>query len=163
MLLVTMMISIIRRMLTMVMRWRRRMIMKMWIISMLKITHRVSVGNEFKVHIFPFNLHFLHGLLQTKLLAGRTTYLIKSVEEQVNTIKYHSLTFYKMHILHTVLCTFPKVVTRRICQTIKSFSSCWLFPLFSGPYWVIQGGLLQGVKLTFFSLIATWLLNSSKW
>ena len=161
--LVTMMISIIRRMLTMVMRRRRRMIMKMWIISMLKITHRVSVGNEFKVHIFPLNLHFLHGLLQTKLLAGRTTYLIKSVKEQVNTIKYHSLTFYNMHILHTVLCTFLKVVTRRICQTIKSFISCWLFPLFSGPYWVIQGGLLQGVKLTFFSLIATWLLNSSKW
>ena len=160
--LVTMMIMIIRRMLTMAMRWRRRMITKMWI-SMLKITHRVSVGNEFKVHIFPFNLHFLHGLLQTKLLAGRTTYLIKSVEEQVNTIKYHSLTFYNMHILHTVLCTFPTVITRRICQTIKSFFSCWLFPLFSGPYWVIQGGLLQGVKLTFFSLIATWLLNSSKW
>ena len=163
MLLVTMMISIIRRMLTMTMRRRRTTIMKMWTISMLKITHRVSVGNEFKVHIFPFNLHFLHGLLQTKLLAGRTTYLIKSVEEQVNTIKYHSLTFYKMHILHTVLCTFPTVVTRRICQTIKSFFGCWLFPLFSGPFWVIQGGLLQGVKLTFFSLIATWLLNSSKW
>ena len=162
--LVTMMISIIRRMLTMTMRRRRTTtIMKMWTISMLKTTHRVSVGNEFKVHIFPFNLHFLHGLLQTKLLAGRTTYLIKSVEEQVNTIKYHSLTFYKMHILHTVLCTFLKVVTRRICQTIKSFISCWLFPLFSGPYWVIQGVILQGVKLTFFSLIATWLLNSSEW
>ena len=162
--LVTMMISIIRRMLTMTMRRRRTTtIMKMWTISMLKTTHRVSVGNEFKVHIFPFNLHFLHGLLQTKLLAGRTTYLIKSVEEQVNTIKYHSLTFYNMHILHTVLCTFLKVVTRRICQTIKSFISCWLFPLFSGPYWVIQGVILQGVKLTFFSLIATWLLNSSKW
>ena len=155
--LVTMMITIIRRMLTMVMR-RRTTIMKMWTISMLKITHRVSVGNEFKVHIFPLNLHFLHGLFQTKLLAGRTTYLIKSVEEQVNTIKYHSLTFYKMHILHTVLCTFPTVITRRICQTIKSFISCWLIHLFSGPYWVIQG-----VKLTFFPLIATWLLNSSKW
>ena len=147
--LVTMMISIIRRMLTMVMR-RRRMIMKMWTISMLKITHRVSVGNEFKVHIFPLNLHFLHGLLQTKLLAGRTTYLIKSVEEQVNTIKYHSLTFYKMHILHTVLCTFPTVITRRICQTIKSFISCWLFPLFSGPYWVIQGWYCRAWNLLFF-------------
>ena len=28
-----------------------------------------------------------------------------------------------MHILHTVLYTFPKVLTRRICLIIKSFSS----------------------------------------
>ena len=26
-----------------------------------------------------------------------------------------------MHILHTVLYTFPKMLTRRICLTIKSF------------------------------------------
>ena len=36
-----------------------------------------------------------------------------------------------MHILHTVLYTFPKVLTRRICLPIKSFF-CWAsFPLFS--------------------------------
>ena len=28
-----------------------------------------------------------------------------------------------MHILHTVLYRFPKVLTRRICLTIKSFFS----------------------------------------
>ena len=28
-----------------------------------------------------------------------------------------------MHILHTALCTFPKVLTRRICLTIKMFFS----------------------------------------
>ena len=28
-----------------------------------------------------------------------------------------------MHILHTVLYTFPNVPARRICLTIKSFSS----------------------------------------
>ena len=28
-----------------------------------------------------------------------------------------------MHILHTVLYTFPKVLTKRICLAIKSFSS----------------------------------------
>ena len=28
-----------------------------------------------------------------------------------------------MHILHTFLCTFTKVLTRRICLTIKSFFS----------------------------------------
>ena len=34
-----------------------------------------------------------------------------------------------MHILHTVLYTFHKELTRRICLTIKS--STWSFPLFS--------------------------------
>ena len=29
-----------------------------------------------------------------------------------------------MDILHTVLYTFPKVLTKRICLTIKSFISC---------------------------------------
>ena len=28
-----------------------------------------------------------------------------------------------MHILHTVLCTYPKVLKRRICWMIKSFFS----------------------------------------
>ena len=32
-----------------------------------------------------------------------------------------------MHILHTVLYTFPKMLTRRICSTVKSFFSFfWL-------------------------------------
>ena len=29
-----------------------------------------------------------------------------------------------IHILHTVFCTFTKVLTRRICLTIKSFFTC---------------------------------------
>ena len=37
------------------------------------------------------------------------------------------------HFLHTVLNTFPKVPTRRICWTIKSLFSWWSFPLFSWP------------------------------
>ena len=36
-----------------------------------------------------------------------------------------------LHILHTVLYTFPKVLTRRICLTIKSFFSWRSFNLFS--------------------------------
>ena len=32
------------------------------------------------------------------------------------------------HILHTVLYTFPKVLTRRICLPIKSFFSDWPSP-----------------------------------
>ena len=38
-----------------------------------------------------------------------------------------------MHILHTVVNTFPKVLTRRICLLIKSFFHWWSFPLFSWP------------------------------
>ena len=36
-----------------------------------------------------------------------------------------------MHILRTVLYTFPKMLIRRICITIKGFLSWWSFPLFS--------------------------------
>ena len=37
-----------------------------------------------------------------------------------------------MHILHTVLYTFPNVLTRRICLAVKSYLCWWSFPLFSG-------------------------------
>lgn len=40
-------------------------------------TYCISVRNELKVHVLPFNLHLLHGFLQTKLLTGSTAYLIK--------------------------------------------------------------------------------------
>ena len=33
-----------------------------------------------------------------------------------------------MHILHTVLWTFPRVPSRRICLTIKSFFNRWSVP-----------------------------------
>ena len=36
-----------------------------------------------------------------------------------------------IHILYTVLCTLTKVLTGRICPTIKSFFSWWSFPLLS--------------------------------
>ena len=38
-----------------------------------------------------------------------------------------------MYILHTVLYTFPKVLTRRFSLLIKSFFCWWSFPLFSWP------------------------------
>ena len=44
-----------------------------------------------------------------------------------------------MHILHTVLYTFAKELTRRICLSIKSFFSWWSFTLFSCTYFLIQG------------------------
>ena len=43
-----------------------------------------------------------------------------------------------IHNLHTVLCTFINVLTRRICPTIKSFSRWWSFPLFSWHWCMIQ-------------------------
>ena len=44
-----------------------------------------------------------------------------------------------MHILITVIYTFPKVLTRRICLAIKSFFSWWSFHLFLWPQFLIQG------------------------
>ena len=39
----------------------------------------------------------------------------------------------RIYILHTVLYTFPDVVARRICLTIKRLFSWLSFPLFSWP------------------------------
>ena len=44
-----------------------------------------------------------------------------------------------MHILHTVLYTFPKRLTRRICFTINSCFSWWSSLLFSWLSCLIQG------------------------
>ena len=44
-----------------------------------------------------------------------------------------SLTFYSMHILHTALYTFPKMLTKRICLSINNFFRLWSLPLFSWP------------------------------
>ena len=43
-----------------------------------------------------------------------------------------------MHILHTVLYTRPKVLTKRICLTINSFFNWWSFLPFSWPQHLIQ-------------------------
>ena len=43
-----------------------------------------------------------------------------------------------IHILRTVLCTFTKVLTRRICLTIKHFFTWGSFLLFSWHQYVIQ-------------------------
>ena len=43
-----------------------------------------------------------------------------------------------IHILLTVLFTFPMVMTRRICLRIRSFLNWWSFPFFSLPLYLIQ-------------------------
>ena len=49
-----------------------------------------------------------------------------------------------VHILHTVTYTFPKVLMRKICSTIKSSFSWWSFPLFSWSQINDLGVLLSG-------------------
>ena len=49
------------------------------------------------------------------------------------------LTNIRMDILHTVLYTFPRVRTKSIYLTIKSFFSSLSFPIFSLPQFAIQG------------------------
>ena len=44
-----------------------------------------------------------------------------------------------MHILHTVSYTFPEVMIKRICVTIKSLNIWWSFPLLSWLWCMIQG------------------------
>ena len=62
-----------------------------------------------------------------------------SINEKVTRIqeKHHFLYSFhpniSMHILHTVLYTFPKVLMGRTCFIIQSFSSWWPFSLFSLP------------------------------
>ena len=51
-----------------------------------------------------------------------------------------------MHILHTALQTFPKVLTRRICLLIKSFFRWWSF-LYSHDLNVLFRGDIVGRKL----------------
>ena len=49
-----------------------------------------------------------------------------------------------MHILHTVLYTFPKLLRRRICWIITSFFiNWWLFPLFLWPYKWYLGDIVR--------------------
>ena len=47
-----------------------------------------------------------------------------------------------MHILHTVLYTFPKVLTRRICLTIHSFFRWWSLFFFILMSLVIDSGVI---------------------
>ena len=64
---------------------------------------------------------------------------LSSLSKSLNPLHLHI----SMHILHTVLYTFPKVRTRRICLTIKSFFGCWSFPLFLRPWCLIQGNIVR--------------------
>ena len=59
----------------------------------------------------------------------------KSLVSSLTTSSFvnHFHPYISMHLLHTVPYTFPKVLMRRICFIIQSFSKWWPFPLFSLP------------------------------
>ena len=71
-------------------------------------------------------------------VANKNSGFNSSLSHGVQDTQFLFLTI-SMHILHTVLYTFPKVLTRRICLTIKRLFSWWSFPLFSWPSCVTQG------------------------
>ena len=89
----------------------------------------------FLLSSFWSNVHGYHNALDLSytLWDGlRDLYISYSPKQKQNSLLTLNLhPDISMHILHTVLYTFPKVLTRRICLTIKSFISWWSFPLFS--------------------------------
>ena len=90
------------------------------------LTSKLNYEND----THSFNSAITKKLLKTqKLLQWRTANQILGVDPLHPNIS--------KHILHTVLYTFPKLLTRRIWLTIKSFFSWWSFPLLSWPWWVI--------------------------
>ena len=65
-----------------------------------------------------------------------------------------------MHILHTVLYTFPQVLTRRICLPIKRFLHWWSFPIVrSGKEKMCNK--FKKINNTFWKNVSTVLLSSS--
>ena len=57
-----------------------------------------------------------------------------------------------LHILHSVLCTFPLLLTRRIWWPINSFFGWWSFLVFMWPQWCDSGTILWG-EFTCWSLL----------
>ena len=66
---------------------------------------------------------------------------VSSVREMVEYNPLHPNI--SMLILHNTLYFFPKVLTRKMCSTIKSFFSFLSFSLFPWPLSAIQGEPLQ--------------------
>ena len=49
----------------------------------MKCTYSISIGNEFEVHVFPFDLHLLHGFFKPKFFAGSSADFIKPSEKEI--------------------------------------------------------------------------------
>ena len=81
----------------------------------------------------PPHAHWCHfASVLARLITFSTQPKNQEFQKNVNE-KFNMNPFYpniSMNILHTVLYTFPKILTRRIYLTIKSFFSWRSFPLF---------------------------------
>ena len=96
----------------------------------------------FVFYLLTVSLFFLTGLLctnvQTKanewIWIYEDLWLFRSFISSPSRYGLHNLLHPNIskHIHPTVLCTFPKVLFRRICVTFKNFLSWWSFPLFRG-------------------------------
>ena len=91
--------------------------------------------NYFCITSFP--LYFVG---RWGVLLSRSITILRSIKSsliscpQLSIYAFSRLVFIitiSIYILHTVLYIFPKVLTRRICLTIKTFYNWWPFPLFS--------------------------------
>ena len=104
-----------------------------------KVFTACHVIKSLPVRTVTFQLYtaiFFHQIMMFTGSEWQVLRLLPCVQQMVHANPLHPSN--SIHILHTVLCTFTKVLKRRICQTIESFISWWLFPLFSWHLCVIQ-------------------------
>ena len=84
-------------------------------------------------------LKFLHFRYRKVLLNFATALILKPCVYKINTVAAIARTsqpftpYHQYAIFHTVLCTIDKMLTRRMCLTIKSFFSWWSFPWLLRP------------------------------
>ena len=79
-------------------------------------------------HTYRGDISYTYGGLNPRNVH---TYAKKKTKKNTRIINSPPNPNISMHILHTVLYTFPVVLTRRICLTIKGFLSRWSFHVFS--------------------------------
>ena len=84
-----------------------------------------------------FSIHFLRYLQEN--LFNIIIYIF-AIQFAIHFLKYLQENLFNiiMYILHSVFYTFPKVLTGRICSTIKSCFSFWSFPVYLSPSCLIQ-------------------------
>ena len=79
-------------------------------------------------HVHIFRCHYDSGFIMVGNNISHPTNLVSSTF-QLNILHPNI----SIHILHTIFFTFPKVLIRRICLTIKSFNSLVDHFFYFGP------------------------------
>ena len=82
-------------------------------------TQRNLLGGRVENHrmMFTWHLYFLQSYIQAVLYIYIYIYIYNPLHDVFNPLHPNI----RMHILHTVLYTFPNVLARRICLTMKRF------------------------------------------